>query len=753
LLCLSGLVALNDAPLRAEDPPKCTWTGAKNNFWKEIDNWMCSGGFVMPTSETDVDIASGNVQVILVNGGSARNLNLNGARLQITGGPLQLAGEAFANGVNEIATGDDFNGPLTVQTGTTDAGGFGAFLQNIVVEFAAALRPIAQQRLMVNGDLTVNGTLGSNSKGFVSFHGATFVNDGTVAGTDFRFDHAGVQHYGGSGVWNGGEFYVDDVSTVMLESAAAMNSVQLTVWEGGTLSIGPHLMNAEGVHFMIRPNATVAGGGALRTNTGVRIDNNSVFSPSLNLVGGVTWAGGIGAFTGPISITQATELHVITGTVLIVEGDLTADGLIVAQETAALRFGGGRFVNNNTPRLPLVQFTGSSQTLQGAVGFSGGPQILQGVGSFSATTTARIEAGVILTLASDHQFGKLETASGAGVNPGVLNATGRTASLSAPGTALLNEGRIITASSTIIYNGVVTQSVNTSSMKYHNLTLNNPTLADAASSVFPLFVENTLRVQAGKFYSGDCQCGHIRIDQGAEYRTTAGGLLHLTGNWTNDGAFQPGDDATVVFAGASAQTIGGGAQTAFPNLTLENAQGVTLTNDIIVSGTLTLNSELYANGHTVYLANTAIVTGAGEIIGAVQRTGPFTLQTPYTFNNAFTSIRFDAGLPNVVTVTLTRESPSDLPSAIHRVYAISSTQGNGFSATLRLHYRTEDLGDAAADTLQLWRRMGGQAQWQAMGRSAASVTQQWVQQNGIAQFSEWSLAPGPWIVYVPVVHR
>lgn len=74
--------------------------------------------------------------------------------------------------------------------------------------------------------------------------------------------------------------------------------------------------------------------------------------------------------------------------------------------------------------------------------------------------------------------------------------------------------------------------------------------------------------------------------------------LNIAGNFTNNGTFTASagtgsnrDSLTVVFNGSSnTQSIGGSSTTVFRNLTIDNANGVTLNSDISITGTRTLNN-------------------------------------------------------------------------------------------------------------------------------------------------------------------
>jgi len=115
-------------------------------------------------------------------------------------------------------------------------------------------------------------------------------------------------------------------------------------------------------------------------------------------------------------------------------------------------------------------------------------------------------------------------------------------------------------------------------------------------------------------------CRNITIDALASLYVNSGKDLSVYGNWTNNGQSNVGN-GTVIFAGSTAQTING--STTFGNLTINNANGVTLNNPTEVSGVLTPTSGTLASGGNLTLVSTASQTaliagtGSGNVSGNV----------------------------------------------------------------------------------------------------------------------------------------
>ncbi|GAB3838289.1 hypothetical protein GCM10028821_39700 [Hymenobacter jeollabukensis] len=84
---------------------------------------------------------------------------------------------------------------------------------------------------------------------------------------------------------------------------------------------------------------------------------------------------------------------------------------------------------------------------------------------------------------------------------------------------------------------------------------------------------------------------------------TLGGPIFVTGNFVNDGLFAVAG-YLVTFNGTVAQTIGGLVVTAFQGITFNNTAGVSLLNDIRVRGDFRNLALFTAGGYTVYFDGT-----------------------------------------------------------------------------------------------------------------------------------------------------
>ena len=216
--------------------------------------------------------------------------------------------------------------------------------------------------------------------------------------------------------------------------------------------------------------------------------------------------------------------------------------------------------------------------------------------------------------------------------------------------------------------------------------------------------------------------------------------------------------ASVIFNNASAIALPASIFSAdINNLSLTGAGGITSPSDITVNGVLNLTNvnpsatkgilDMWdgAEMKTLTMGPNATTVGAGDVTGIVTRTS-FTINTPYSFGNEFTTINMEAGgtLPSTLSVkiVLTNTNQSWMSAAIHRYYDIIQTGGNSSTkVTTNLHYLDSELNGTTEGNLDLYdyHITASPPHLDDHGRSNDNVTSNWV---GLGNMSLTYIAKG-----------
>jgi len=195
--------------------------------------------------------------------------------------------------------------------------------------------------------------------------------------------------------------------------------------------------------------------------------------------------------------------------------------------------------------------------------------------------------------------------------------------------------------STVVYNGTALQTVGILGNLYHNLTIDNPAGASAATAVYKLSSSGLLRVQSGAFTSPSCDCNDVQIDANGRLALFPQASYRLAGDWTSNGTYAPAAGDTVTFAGPESQSIGGSSVTLFGALVISNTIGVDLNASAGVTRTLTLAGDLTATGsNRLTLDAGATTAGTGDVWGTVVRRGPLVAGHAYSFGNPDNRVTF-----------------------------------------------------------------------------------------------------------------
>jgi hypothetical protein len=203
------------------------------------------------------------------------------------------------------------------------------------------------------------------------------------------------------------------------------------------------------------------------------------------------------------------------------------------------------------------------------------------------------------------------------------------------------------------------------------------------------------------------------------------GFLEVAGDWSNSGTFNS-NNRRVVFNGTTSQSISG--STTFDYLRINNSNGVSLSNSIIVDDTLyfdngrisigsnniTLNASITIEG-TPTSSKMIVCTGSGEVRKLFTGTGSFTFPvgdntgtaeySPVTLN--FTSGSFGTGAYAAVRL-VDAKHPNNTSSSdyITRYWIVNSSGITSFSCNASFVYTDADVnGDE--NLIYLGRYSGG----------------------------------------------
>lgn len=206
-------------------------------------------------------------------------------------------------------------------------------------------------------------------------------------------------------------------------------------------------------------------------------------------------------------------------------------------------------------------------------------------------------------------------------------------------------------------------------------------------------------------------------------RISLAGKMYLDGNWYNNAAgdavfLSPGSAGEVIFNGSSAQQIGGSLPTSFGTLTLNNALGLSLTNDASLAGNLNLSSGNLNIGSSILSLSSAttisgtpsatsmiIASGNGEVRKLFNGASSFTFPvgdntgtaeySPATLN--FTSGSFGPGAyVSVKVINSKHPFNTSATSYLNRYWSLSQSNISNFSCDLSLNYVDADIASSEA---------------------------------------------------------
>jgi hypothetical protein len=285
------------------------------------------------------------------------------------------------------------------------------------------------------------------------------------------------------------------------------------------------------------------------------------------------------------------------------------------------------------------------------------------------------------------------------------------------------------------------------------------------ASQFPTSAATTITVRSPHTVAvgGGASGSNTTIENGGTLTFLGPHTLQWTGDFTNNGSLSV-NAGTVEFAGSAAQTIGGTAATTFNNLTINNPNGVTITetsaNTTTVNGALTLTSgNLDLGTAGLVLGSSATVSdplsGGGWCVtsgsGALTRNGVvtsavhFPVGTSSGYNGVYItnsgttddfSVRVQSGFDGA-------NPPSGGSTAVvDRQWTITEANAGGSNADVQFYWRSTDHGLTfnAGSAVYVGRYNGSSWEQTFAGNNATSVGAYYtVSAGGFTSFSPFGV--------------
>jgi LPXTG-site transpeptidase (sortase) family protein len=556
--------------------------------------------------------ALGNVaSTINLNGGSINNTS--GAALTTLNYPYSIGGNVTFVGTNNLNLGTGAvtltgNRTLTVTANTLTVGGVigGAFRLTKAAAgtlnlnaanthsgttLTAGVLNIGNAQALGNAASTINlngGSINNTTGGAL-----TLVNYPYSIGGNITFIGTNNLNLGTGAVTLTGNRTVTVTANTLTVGGVIGGAFRLTKAGAGTLTL-----NAANTHsgttltagVLNIGNAQALGNAASSfIITGGTIDNTSGAAlTTLNYP--QNWNGNF-AFTGTNNLNLGTGAVTMNAarTVTIAANTLTVGGIISGVGFRLTKAGAGAL------------------TLSGANTFTGGTTLTAGTLNINNAQALGTIAGTLII-----NGGTIDNTSGAAIT--TLNYPQTWGGdFAFTGTNSLNLGT-----------GAVTLSAN------RTVTVNGNTLTVSGTISPNTFDLTKAGPGALSFGSNTVNLRNLTISAGSLVSTS--GTMNLAGNFTNNGSFTH-NNSTVLFNGGVLQSITGA--TTFNNLSLNNANGLTINANEIVNGVLT-----FTNGRIITGANTLIIgtggsvagSGAGRYVnGFVQKNFPVAAGQTFTF--------------------------------------------------------------------------------------------------------------------------
>jgi len=204
--------------------------------------------------------------------------------------------------------------------------------------------------------------------------------------------------------------------------------------------------------------------------------------------------------------------------------------------------------------------------------------------------------------------------------------------------------------------------------------------------------------------------------------------------------------ANYEYNGSVAQTTGDGLPANVNNLTINNPNGVTLTNPVTVDGTLTgASGNLFtgANAVTIGASGQLVEPTGNTVLGTVVATRTVNANSTVTFGGIGASMTSSAAAPGSTTVTRGTGAGSvqhgPVSSSVARYFDIVPANNSNLNATFTFAYDSTELNGENASNLQLWKSTDAGVSWIQQGASN-SVPLKQLTATGVNSFSRWTVS-------------
>lgn len=253
------------------------------------------------------------------------------------------------------------------------------------------------------------------------------------------------------------------------------------------------------------------------------------------------------------------------------------------------------------------------------------------------------------------------------------------------------------------------------------------------------------------------------ITPGAQLTMSGNATLTLqNANLVNNGTFEPGN-GSVRMTGTAAGNISGNNPAAFFNLLIANSAGIQLQNNISIINQLELAGMFHANNFGISLGTNASIINETElhrITDITGNTGHATTRRNFasplvSINPGNLGVEF-VNAPALGNTTITRYASVFVQNGsssgrIKRYYNIEPANNSSLNASVRFYYLDAELNGVDEASAILWKSTNNGQSWTTMQPDARNTTLNYLQKDGVDDFSLWTIGGANLNSPLPVV--